>query len=144
MSMIVMLIVGILAVAFFITGIIVRSDDKNKMTACDVHATATVVGNVKGEIGPRDVDDVARLSTYYPIIEYVAEGRTIKRKLSVGNPKEIPVGTTVEIMYAGENPEKVILSGNTVQKTVYQVFLGVGVVLVLVEIILVAVVKVIS
>ena len=44
--------------------------------------------------------------SYFPVIQFYDYGNEIKQKLSIGYGKELPIGSSLEIMYEENNPQK--------------------------------------
>lgn len=55
--------------------------------------------------------------SYFPVIQFYDHGNEIKQKLSIGYGKELPIGSSLEIMYEENNP----------QKKLYIIFIIVGI-----------------
>ena len=55
--------------------------------------------------------------SYFPVIQFYDHGNKIKQKLSIGYGKELPIGSSLEIMYEENNP----------QKKLYIIFIIVGI-----------------
>ena len=55
--------------------------------------------------------------SYFPVIQFYDYGNEIKQKLSIGYGKELPIGSSLEIMYEENNP----------QKKLYIIFIIVGI-----------------
>lgn len=55
--------------------------------------------------------------SYFPVIQFYDHGNEIKQKLSIGYGKELPIGSSLEIMYEENNP----------QKKIYIIFIIVGI-----------------
>ena len=55
--------------------------------------------------------------SYFPVVQFYDHGNEIKQKLSIGYGKELPIGSSLEIMYEENNP----------QKKLYIIFIIVGI-----------------
>ena len=45
--------------------------------------------------------------SYFPVIQFYDHGNEIKQKLSIGYGKELPIGSSLEIMYEENNPKRI-------------------------------------
>ena len=65
---------------------------------------------------------------YYRIpAEPKAGVNEIKQKLSIGYGKELPIGSSLEIMYEENNPKRILILENNPQKKLYIIFIIVGI-----------------
>lgn len=61
--------------------------------------------------------------SYFPVIQFYDYGNEIKQKLSIGYGKELPIGSSLEIMYEENNPKRIlILENNPQKKAIYHFY----------------------
>ena len=65
--------------------------------------------------------------SYFPVIQFYDHGNEIKQKLSIGYGKELPIGSSLEIMYEENNPKRILILENNPQKKLYIIFIIVGI-----------------
>ena len=119
------LVIGVILIGagifmYFRTGELAR--------VCTEGATATVV-NMREDF-TTDTDAEGARYIYYPVIEYSANGQTVKGELSSGsNPPAYSVNDTIEILYNPDKIEEFIVVGEN-QNIVWIVLGGLGIVFV--------------
>ena len=59
--------------------------------------------------------------SYFPVIQFYDQ------KLSIGYGKELPIGSSLEIMYEENNPKRILILENNPQKKLYFIFIIVGI-----------------
>ena len=57
--------------------------------------------------------------SYFPVIQFYDHGNEIKQKLSIGYGKELPIGSSLEIMYEENHPKRILILENNPQKKLY-------------------------
>lgn len=55
--------------------------------------------------------------SYFPVIQFYDYGNEIKQKLSIGYGKELPIGSSLEIMYEENHPKRILILENNPQKS---------------------------
>lgn len=65
--------------------------------------------------------------SYFPVIQFYDHGNEIKQKLSIGYGKELPIGSSLEIMYEENNSKRILILENNPQKKLYIIFIIVGI-----------------
>ena len=65
--------------------------------------------------------------SYFPVIQFYDHGNEIKQKISIGYGKELPIGSSLEIMYEENNPKRILILENNPQKKLYIIFIIVGI-----------------
>lgn len=93
---------------------------------CTEKATATVVNMREDFTSDADTDDIRYI--YYPVIEYQANGTTIRSELSSGsNPPAYSVNDTLQILYNPNKTSEFIVAGEN-QSIVWIVLGGLGII----------------
>lgn len=112
-------------IIFLAIGMGIRINYKKKVKYCNIHTTAKVIDNIR----ERMQSDDGYSYSYFPVIQFYDCGNEIKQKLSIGYGKELPIGSSLEIMYEENNPKRVLILENNPQKKLYIIFIIVGVAL---------------
>lgn len=116
------LIFSLLGSIFLMIGIGIRMNYKKKVKYCNIHALAKVIDNIR----ERMQSDDSFSYSYFPVIQFYDHGNEIKQKLSIGYGKELPIGSSLEIMYEENNPKRILILENNPQKKLYIIFIIVG------------------
>ncbi len=101
----------------------IRINYKKKVKYCNIHTVAKVIDNIR----ERMQSDDSYSYSYFPVIQFYDHGNEIKQKLSIGYGKELPIGSSLEIMYEENNPKRILILENNPQKKLYIIFIIVGV-----------------
>lgn len=115
-------------IVFVVIGIFVTVRGNNMAKRCTTPAVGTVVRMDQEE----DYDsDGGYRYTYYPVIEYQAEGKIVSKKYSVGsgNPK-YSINDKVNILYNPENVEEYLIQGDKTSNIFGIIFIVAGAVVV--------------
>lgn len=93
---------------------------------CTEKATATIVSMREDFETTTETEGIRYI--YYPVIEYQANGSTVKAEIASGsNPPAYSVNDTVEILYNPNKTSEFIVAGEN-QNIVWIILCGVGVV----------------
>lgn len=117
------LIFSLLGSIFLMIGIGIRMNYKKKVKYCNIHTLAKVIDNIR----ERMQSDDSFSYSYFPVIQFYDHGNEIKQKLSIGYSKELPIGSSLEIMYEENNPKRILILENNPQKKLYIIFIIVGI-----------------
>lgn len=99
------LMFSLLGIIFLMIGIGIRINYKKKVKYCNIHTVAKVVDNKR----ERMQSDDSYSYFYFPVIQFYDHGNEITQKLSIGYGKELPIGSSLEIMYEGNNPKRILI-----------------------------------
>lgn len=90
--------------------------------------TASVEGTVIEIIAEDSTDDDGFTTyTYYPVIQYIVDGKTVSKKSSSGsNPSKYNVNDKVDILYDPNKVEDYIIEGDTTTNILGIVFIVAG------------------
>lgn len=117
------LIIGIILIG---VGVFTYFRSNELARVCTERTTATVVSMREDFESSTDTDGMRYV--YYPIVEYQANGTTIKGELSSGsNPPAYSVNDTVEILYNPNKTSEFIVAGEN-QNITWIIFSGLGVI----------------
>ena len=112
-------------IIFLAIGMGIRINYKKKVKYCNIYTVAKVIDNIR----ERMQRDDSYSYSYFPVIQFYDRGNEIKQKLSIGYGKELPIGSSLEIMYEENNPKRILILENNPQKKLYIIFIIVGVAL---------------
>lgn len=130
-----------LGVVFIIVGIGLKKRENSREKYCTQRVIATVVDLVREEI--EDCSHVsigeARLKSWFPVYEYVANGSVIRKKDFVGTAKpEVTVGQKVEIFVNPSQPDEFYCLNEKLSR-IRKIFTGIGIALLCIALALVIV-----
>ena len=96
---------------------------------CTMKTVGTVV-DIKVEENIEDDEGITRtVYTYYPVIEYDAENKTVKKQSSTGsNSPKYKVNDRINILYNPNNIEEFIIEGDKSSNIIGIIFIVVGIV----------------
>lgn len=107
-------------------GIFMYFRSSELVRVCTEKATATVVNMREDFTSDTDTDGMQYI--YYPVIEYQANGATIRNELGSGsNPPAYSINDTVEILYNPAKTDEFIVAGDN-QNIVWVVLGSLGIV----------------
>ena len=126
MKKIVTILFGIIFVA---VGIFVKVRGNNMAKKCTTPAVGTVV-EIKQE-EDYDSDNGGYTYTYYPVIEYEANGETVTKQYSTGsNRSEYRINDKVNILYNPEKVDEYLIEGDKTSNLFGIIFIVMGAVIV--------------
>ena len=125
-----MLFIVLSGIILGIIGIVVLVNGKAVAKRCTAEATGTVVEIVEEE---NFNDEENRMEyTYYPVIEYKANGETITKKSSTGvSENTYKENDKIEIMYNPKDVEEYIIKGDNSSNMIGIIMIVVGAVITL-------------
>ena len=119
-------VLGFLGVVFIVVGIAIAKNWKNKVNNCTQKVTGKVVDIVSHTSSSGGMD-ATYTTSWYPIIEYEADGETLTEQSPYGSYESKYVkGRKVEVCYNPENHKDFYIVGDNIAKISTKVFTIVG------------------
>ena len=121
-SGILFLLVGII---FIVAAVIIMLQGDSLQKRCTEQTTGTVVDVICESNYNTSHNEVKH--TYYPVIEYKVDDRTITQRSNIGqNPPKYKVGQQVEICYNPNNVAEFIIKGDSTSLYIAIGFIALG------------------
>ena len=128
---------SLLGIVFFLAGLAIRAKEKKKKAICTSKVIGTVV-DIK-EVHNTSLDGPDSVG-YVPVVSYQVNGLDYQKSSDVYNIHcKFAKGESVRVYYDPSNPGSMFIEGDDTGKTIYTVFIAVGVLFTLVGIILLSV-----
>lgn len=112
---------------FIGVGVFMLIKDNDLAKRCTASAEGTVV-EIISEESTHTEDDGFTQYTYYPVIQYIVEGKTVSKKSSSGsNPSKYNVNDKVDILYDPNKVEDYIIEGDKTTSFLGVIFVVAGI-----------------
>ena len=124
----------LIGVIFLAVGIFMYVKGQNQTQNCTVQTVGTVV-EITEEMSTDSDGDITY--TYYPVIKYTADDKTVRKQYSTGssNYSKYSINDKIDILYNPSNVEEYIIKGDNSSNIFGIIFGVVGILILLIGII---------